>query len=324
MIMHTVPASYPVFLPDATTTLAAIQQAEALGVPAIWGPTVPMMFDMLTLLAAAAARTSYIRLGVAIVPAYPRHPVMLAMEAQVLAELAPGRFQLGIGASHPFIIEGMYGLPFGKPVSHLREYLTVLRTLLWEGAIHFEGEYYRVHAELPPGAEPPCIPIPMAALRPPMFRLAGELADGALASWSPYSYLIEHALPAIREGADRANRPTPPLFAQVPVVFHDDPVVVREVGREALGFYTSNAPAYVKMFEMAGYTIGPDRMPPNKLIDDMFVWGDDATIIKRLYEIRAMGIDELMVTLHPVGDPMAEQTRLLRLLSQFARQNQEL
>jgi hypothetical protein len=54
------------------------------------------------------------------------------------------------------------------------------------------------------------------------------------------------------------------------------------------------------------------------LIDDMFVWGDDIAIIERMREIQAMGIDELMVTLHPVDDPMAEQTRLLRLLSRFA------
>jgi alkanesulfonate monooxygenase SsuD/methylene tetrahydromethanopterin reductase-like flavin-dependent oxidoreductase (luciferase family) len=319
--MNPIPVSYPVFLPNATATLAAIQQAEELGVPAIWGPTIPMAFDMLTLLAAAAACTSRIRLGAAIVPTYPRHPVMLAMEALVLAELAPGRFQLGIGASHPFIIENMYGLPFGKPVSRLREYLTVLRALLWEGAIHFEGEYFQVHAELPPYTEPPCIPIPIAALRPPMFRLAGELADGALAGWCPYAYLIEQALPAMREGADIANRPAPPLFAQVPVVFHEDPHIVREVGRQALGSYTSRASAYLKMFEMAGYTIGEDGVPPNNLIDDMFVWGDDVTIMERLREIRAMGIDELMVTLHPVGDPMAEQTRLLRLLSRFASQD---
>ncbi|NDJ77632.1 MAG: LLM class flavin-dependent oxidoreductase [Chloroflexi bacterium] len=319
--MNTVPASYAAFLPSARATLATIEEAEAIGVPAIWGPTAPMMFDMLTLLAAAAVCTSQIRLGAAIVPTYPRHPITVALETVTVAELAPGRFQLGLGSSHPFVIEGVYGLPFGKPVTHLREYMTIVRALLWEGAIDFEGEYFQAHAQLPPGVEPPCIPIPVAALRPPLFRLAGELSDGALAAWCPYAYLFEHAFPAMREGAATANRPVPPLFAQAPVVFHDDLNVVREVARQALIPYTSRAPAYIKMFAMAGYTIGPDGLAPDDLIDDMFVWGDDATILERLSEIRAMGIDELMVTLHPVGDPMAEQTRLLHLISEFARHN---
>ncbi|MCD4686279.1 MAG: LLM class flavin-dependent oxidoreductase, partial [Anaerolineae bacterium] len=131
-MIKTVPASYPVFIPSPAATLGVIEQAEAMGVPAIWGPTVPMGFDMLTLLAAAAVRTTTLRLGVAIVPTYPRSPVELATEALVLAELAPGRFCLGLGTSHPAIIEGMYGLSFGsKPVSQLREYVTIVRSLLW-------------------------------------------------------------------------------------------------------------------------------------------------------------------------------------------------
>lgn len=321
-MIKTVPASYPVFIPSPAATLGTIEQAEAMGVPAIWGPTIPMGFDMLTLLAAAAVRTTTMRLGVAIVPTYPRSPVELATEALVLAELAPGRFCLGLGTSHPAIIEGMYGLPFGrKPVSQLREYITILRALLWEGQVTFEGEFYQVNTQFPSGTKPPCIPLPIAALRPPLFRLAGEVSDGALAAWCPYNYLVDVALPTMREGAASANRPVPPVFAQVPVVLSEDFNVVREAAQQALDMYLHTAPAYARLFAMAGYPIGSDCVLPDNFIQDMFVYGDDAAILARLGEIRAMGIDELMVTLHPVGDPMAEQTHLLGLIAAFNRQN---
>jgi len=153
-------------------TIDAIAQAEERGVSAIWstvGGTAP---DAVTVFAAAAMRTTRIGLGTAIVPTYPRHPVALATQALVLANLAPGRVRLGIGPSHRPTIEGLFGIPMGKPLDHLREYLTVLRGLLWEGSVDFEGTYYHVHAKLPPSVTPPRIPLPISALRVNAFRLA--------------------------------------------------------------------------------------------------------------------------------------------------------
>src|SRR5688572_13192968 len=105
--------------------------------------------DAVTLFAAAAAKTSRIGLGTAIVPTYPRHPIALASQALVLGALAPGRFRLGIGPSHRPTMEGMFGLTMNKPLEHLREYLTVLRSLLWDGSVAFSGAHFRVKAALP-------------------------------------------------------------------------------------------------------------------------------------------------------------------------------
>ncbi len=181
---------------SATALVTRVKEAERRGVPTAWttvgGPTA----DPVTAYAAAAAATDRIGLGTAVVPTYPRHPVTLAAQAIAIDDLAPGRVRLGVGPSHKPIIEGSYGLPMGKPLAHLREYVTVLRTLLWEGSVDFSGDYFTVKTALPADVTPPKVPVPISALRPNAFRLAGEIADGAISWVTPVDYLTQTALPA--------------------------------------------------------------------------------------------------------------------------------
>ncbi|HET7390266.1 MAG TPA: LLM class flavin-dependent oxidoreductase [Nitrososphaeraceae archaeon] len=60
------------------------------------------------------------------------HLLVPAQQAWSLYDIAQGRLRLGIGPSHQFVIEGMYGLLQTTPLAHLREYVNVLRTALWE------------------------------------------------------------------------------------------------------------------------------------------------------------------------------------------------
>ena len=173
--MATPPVGLLVTRPTPTATLELIVRAEERGVSAAWstvGGTTP---DAVTLIAAAATRTHQITLGTAIVPIYPRHPLVLASQALVLADLAPGRVRLGLGPSHRPIIEGMFGLPFVQPLAYLREYLTVLRHLLWDGQVDHAGPFLTVHATLPAGTTPPRTPLLISALRANAFHLAGEI-----------------------------------------------------------------------------------------------------------------------------------------------------
>src|SRR5205823_8439701 len=93
---------------DAGGTLELIVGAEAAGVEAAWLTTGGAGPDGLTVLAAAAARTSRIRLGTAITPTYPRQPLALAEQALRLGTIAPRRFVLGVGPSHRPTIEGTF------------------------------------------------------------------------------------------------------------------------------------------------------------------------------------------------------------------------
>lgn len=118
---------------SASDFVARVKQAERRGIATAWttvgGPTA----DPVTAYAAAGAATDRIGLGTAVTPTYPRHPITLAAQAIAINDLAPGRLRLGVGPSHKPTIEGAYGLPMGKPLAHLREYVTILRMLLWEG-----------------------------------------------------------------------------------------------------------------------------------------------------------------------------------------------
>ena len=106
-----------IFGPNSSAILAGVERAEELGIPAAWLTTGPAGLDALTLLASAAVRTERILLGTAITPTYPRHPVVTAQQVQVLAQLAPGRFRLGVGPSHRPIIEETFGIKLQAPLA---------------------------------------------------------------------------------------------------------------------------------------------------------------------------------------------------------------
>jgi alkanesulfonate monooxygenase SsuD/methylene tetrahydromethanopterin reductase-like flavin-dependent oxidoreductase (luciferase family) len=208
----------------------------------------------------------------------------------------------------------MFGLPMGKPLEHLREYLTVLRGLLWEGAVDFEGTHFKVRAQLPAGIEPPKTPLPISALRAGAFRLAGEIADGAISWVCPVPYLVNTAKPALLEGAKSAGRPAPPLIGHVPVAMAMDREAVRTAARPQLANY-GRLPFYRGMFEDAGYPIPADNALPDALLDELVVSGSPDEIAARLHQIQEAGVDELLVMRVNVADAAAEDAALLDLLA---------
>ena len=269
--------------------------------------------DALVMLAVAASQTDHIGLGTAVVPTYPRHPTALASQAMVVSRLAGDRFRLGIGPSHRPTMEDLFGLPMSRPLQHLREYLTVLRALLWQGSADFDGVHFKVHARLPPGVTPPRTPLLISALRTGAFRLAGELADGAISWMCPVPYLLTAARPALQEGARAAGRAAPTLIGHVPVALHEDRARTRAAARQQFSTY-GRLPFYAGMFRDAGYPVGEDGALPDTLLDELVVSGSEATVLERLQAVQASGVDELIVTPLAVADAEAEERALLRLL----------
>jgi F420-dependent oxidoreductase-like protein len=299
---------------SASDFVARVEQAERRGIAMVWttvgGPTA----DPVTALAAVGAATGRIGLGTAVTPTYPRHPITLAAQAIAIDDLAPGRLRLGVGPSHKPIIEGAYGLPMGKPLAHLREYVTILRTLLWEGAADFSGDYFVVKTALPAGVPAPKIPVPISALRPNAFRLAGEIADGAISWVTPIDYLTQTALPELRTGAEAAGRERPPLIAHVPVSVATDRAAARAAFRAQFPIYPK-LPFYAAMFAAAGYPVTTDGEMTDELIETLAVSGGPEEIRARLESIRARGIDELMVSHVVVADEEAELAKLSEILA---------
>lgn len=286
----------------AQKTVEAIVAAEQAGIECAWLTVGGIAPDPFAIFGAAAQHTSKILFGTSIVPTFPRHPLAMAQGAIAIDSLAPGRLRLGVGPSHKPAIEGTWGIPFERPLEHLREYLTILRGVLETGAVAFEGK--RLTARGQSGA-PAKVTLMASALRSNGFRLCGELADGAISWVCPLPYLRDVAVPALKEGAAKAGRPVPPLIAHVPVVVSEDPEAVREGARRQVGFYP-RVPFYSQMFQDAGFPEAAAGELSDRMIDALVVHGSAAEVKTRLRELPAFGASELLgMIIIPPGDAEA-------------------
>jgi F420-dependent oxidoreductase-like protein len=298
----------------ASEALTMIEQAEQAGIHAAWMTTGGARLDSITMFAAAALRTQRIKLGTSIVPTFPRHPLVMAQQAQVVAQLAPGRFRLGVGPSHRPSIEAM-GIPFASPLGHLREYLRILKALLQQGRVDFDGTYYKAHETIP---EPVDLPVMASALQQGSFELCGAEADGAISWICPGVYLRDVALPAMHRGAERAGRPVPPLIAHAPVCVHDDAAEVRAAVREQI--QNPRLPFYRQMLIAAGFPEAADGTWSDAMIDAVVLWGDEAHVTQRLHDLFTWGATEILASPVLAGsDRTASLERTIRLLGQVAQ-----
>jgi F420-dependent oxidoreductase-like protein len=302
--------------PDSPGILASIEHAEQLGIPAAWLTTGGVGLDALTLYAAAAVRTSRIRLGTSITPTFPRHPLVVAQQVQVLAQLAPGRFRLGLGPSHRPSVEAMYGFDFRAPLGHLREYIQIVKTILHNGSVDFDGRYYHAHGQI---RTPVDVPVMASALQQKSFELCGAEADGAISWLCPGAYLRDVALPAMRAGAEKAGRPVPPLMAHAPVCVHDKPDEVREAARQQLANYVQR-PFYVQMLTAAGFPEASTGTWSDAMIDTVVLSGEESHVAERLQELFSVGATEILVSPLAAGsDRAASLERTLRLLAEAGK-----
>src|SRR5438128_248609 len=204
--------------------IAQAKRAEADGFASGWFANI-MGMDAIMAAALCARETRRIELGTAVVPTFPRHPHAMAQQALSAQAIAGGRFTLGIGLSHQIVIEGMLGLSFAKPYSHMKEYLAVLGPLIRSGSVSHWGSEYRVNAQLAVPGGKPCA-ILVAALAPKMLALTGR-ERGRRA----------HAR-ATREARARRHRLSPRMDRPLRVAEIDHVVIRCRDQTRALDFYT--------------------------------------------------------------------------------------
>jgi alkanesulfonate monooxygenase SsuD/methylene tetrahydromethanopterin reductase-like flavin-dependent oxidoreductase (luciferase family) len=255
--------------------------------------------DCIPILAAIATRCGRLKLGTSVVQTYPRHPVVLATEANVIDQLAPGRLRIGVGPSHGAIME-MLGIDRRAPFEHLREYVTVLRMLAEGGPVDFEGEHYRVRSTL---GRRLAVPIMVDALQPKTFELAGGESDGAITWFCPPSYLATVAMPALEQGAAAAGRKRPLLVAHLAACVHDDGSEAREAVR--VGIPNIRFPAYQRMLVRAGLANAIHGEWTDALVDRVIAWGSVERVSDRINEMFDLGADEVLI--RPIGAGTASE-----------------
>jgi 5,10-methylenetetrahydromethanopterin reductase len=252
--------------------------------------------DSLTALAIVGREVPGIELGTAVVPTYPRHPMMLAQQALTVQAATGGRLCLGIGLSHQLVVEGMWGIPFTKPVRHLREYLEVLMPLLEGKSVSHDGEDFKVHGavEVPGGSRPAVL---VAALGPQMLRVAGTLADGTSTWCVGPKVLGELTIPTIRQAAADAGRPAPRIHCTLPVLVTDDIDGARKRAGQLFAIY-DQLPSYKTMMNREGVA-GPA---------DLAIVGTAADVREQVGALADLGVTDFGAAMFPADPAEADAT----------------
>jgi probable F420-dependent oxidoreductase len=202
--------------------------------------------DGFTPLALAAAWAPEARLGVAIIPAFTRGPATLAMSLASLAEAAPGRFVMGIGASSNVIVERWNGIPFENPYARVRDTVKFMRTALAGEKVEEDYESFSVKGfrlQMNPLAVQPKILV--AALSEGMLRLAGRLGDGAILNWLSADD-VKTVAPLVHAGGEGKE-----IVARIFVCPTTDAGKARAIGRRMIAAYLT-VPVYAAYHEWLG------------------------------------------------------------------------
>ena len=283
---------------DTTGTGGLIERArhaEEAGFVSAWLPQVSGL-DAISVLAMAGRETSTIELGTAVVPTYPRHPTVLAMQALTAQDASGGRFSLGIGLSHKFAIEDSLGLDYSKPIPHMREYLSILNGLLAGERVSFSGELYRVNTQISvPGTKKP--PVLVAALGPAMLKLCGRLADGTVTWMGGIDFLRDIAVPTMSAAATAAGRPAPRFVAMVPVLLAADAAAGRDLVNSTFQLY-GRIPSYRATLDRGG-AANPA---------DVAIVGSEREIETGLRAFAAAGVTDLVAVIPSTAGAAADAT----------------
>ncbi len=187
-------------------TVSHLAQLRDEGFRRLWMAQMPFEPDLLTALAVAFREVDTIEVASGVLPIQNQHPMLMAQRALTLNLIAQGRFTLGLGMTHQAVTEGMWGIPWDKPVRRLNEYLDGLLPLLAGEAVNVTGETATTRGALMiPGAPEPEVYI--AALGPQLLKIAGARTKGTMTWMTGPKTLAEHTGPTLREAAAAAGRP---------------------------------------------------------------------------------------------------------------------
>jgi probable F420-dependent oxidoreductase len=263
--------------------------------------------DQFAILAACALATTRIRLGTSISSVFVRSIPTIAMAAATIDHLSQQRFILGLGSSHKVQVEPEHGISYSKPIQRVRESIDIIRTLLRDGVVSYQGETVRIERFdlwfTPARRE---IPIYLSALFPKMLEVCGEIAQGVLMTRSTLE-TGRQAAEHIARGAQRAGRQPADidLASLLPCSVADNRQDAYNIMRPGVAFYAGFFPRYNRLMAESGFAeaaqairtawqqgdqAGATRAVPDALITATSVVGTSAECRERLQAYRHAGL----------------------------------
>ena len=281
-----------------------------LGYTDVWSAEVDGA-DGFTPLVLAAAWESRLNLGVAVTPVYTRGPGLLAMSVAALAEVAGGRFTMGLGASSQPVVERWNGIPYEQPYQRTRDVLRFLKRALDGEKIDEVFETFEVHGfKLSrPVIERP--PILLGALRAGMLRLAGREGDGAILNWLAASDVAQ----CVHEvGPDKT------IAARLFVVPTADADTAHFVGRRMISSYlTVKGYAEFHRWLGRGERLQPmwdawaegdrkraNELIPDELVDELVIHGPYEACREHVLRYMEAGVHIPTIAIVPIGVDLTE------------------
>jgi F420-dependent oxidoreductase-like protein len=318
-----------------------VARLERAGLDMVWVAEA-YGFDGPSFMGYLAAKTERVQIASGILPIYTRTPTLIAMTAAGLDALSGGRFQLGLGASGPQVIEGWHGVPYDAPLGRTREIVEICRQV-WarEGPVAHAGRYYRL--PLPPDEGTGLgkalkiithpvrarIPVWLAALGEKNVQLTAEIADG----WLPILFIPERAGDvwggSLRAGTARRAPELGPLQIStggaLAIGEGEDVLAVRELARPMVALYVGGMGAKGRNFYndlacrygfekeaaeiqdlyLAGNKKEAEALVPDELLSLTSLVGPPGWIAERVAAMREAGVTDLQVTPMPIGDQSA-------------------
>jgi F420-dependent oxidoreductase-like protein len=285
---------------DLITAAARARDAgyEGVGCSQIFG------YDALTLLATIGSHVPDLELTTAVVPTYPRHPLMLAAQALTVQAATGGRLVLGIGLSHQIVIENMFGYSFEKPARHMREYLSALMPMLEGEQVSFHGETLTCATMGPLDVRAPRPVVLLAALAPVMLKLAGSMTDGTVTWMTGPSTIEDHITPRITAAAEEAGRPRPRVAVSLPVCVTADVDAARKTADDTFVIY-GTLPSYKAMIDKEGAG-GPGGVA---------IVGDEEQVAAQIRHFEEIGATDFMGAPYGTDEEVKRSLEVLTALA---------
>ena len=267
--------------------------AQDNGLSSIWIPQIPDEFDAMTAAALLAHSTSRIEIGTAVVALQTRHPVALVQQALSTQLVAEGRFTLGVGPSHHWIVQDMLGLPYDRPAALTADYLDVLdAAMAGPGVVEITNDSFRINNPMYV-TDAPRMPVLLAALGPVMLRLAGSRTDGTILWLADEKAIESHIAPRIHKAAATAGRSAPRIVAGVPVCLcRPSEVDTAKARANRVLSESTISPNYQRLLEKGNATS----------VADIMAVGDEQMVRARLQSFTDAGVTDVSIRVLPIGE----------------------
>jgi 5,10-methylenetetrahydromethanopterin reductase len=194
---------------DLRDGLEYVQYAEKKGFEAVWQAESRLVRDAIVPMAAYAAVTEKLKVGSGVINNWTRNIGLLASTFLTLDDLAPDRIICGIGAWWDPLAQNV-GITRSKPLTAMKETLTVMKRLLAMERVTFHGEFVHVDGielDVVHGRrEPRNVPVFIGATGDNMMEMAGEIADGVVMNYCVPPEYNHKALDLLAKGAKKSGR----------------------------------------------------------------------------------------------------------------------